>query len=74
MGVPIKSVLMKFVVLAYLSGLVCGLMFLLHLFISNWWICGTITALFSPFIIALVVLYKFTRVKIQLSKPFPLIL
>jgi len=63
MGVPIKSVLMKFVVLAYLSGLVAGLMLLLHLFISNWWICGTITALFSPFIIALAVLYKYTRMK-----------
>jgi len=60
---PLKSILMKFVAMAYISAIGLFFMFLLHLFISNWWICASITLLFSPFIVALAVLYKYTRMK-----------
>jgi SAM-dependent methyltransferase len=59
----LKSVFKKVVALGYLSAIAGAFMFLLHLFISNWWICASITALLSPFIIALFVLYKYTRMK-----------
>jgi hypothetical protein len=57
-----QSFLKRLAAVLILISMIVGAIVLLHLLISNWWVCASLMILVSPIVLVIAVLYKYTRV------------